>query len=307
MFRSVFFLSLFSSLFFGKIEDYFKKNVCQEESIDFQHVDHSYLINLDQRPEKLQDVYEKLSPYNLRPERFSAVYGWNLTFEQIRDVSLVFQPGMYSSGEVVYAMPPDLDSGGVVFDLGPSWYGHHCVSKWTSKGAIGCTLSHLSVLQDALDRGFETIWLLEDDICVVEDPRILSKLIEKLDDLVGKDGWDMLFTDHGRTYFNEEDPLTIVPMMWRPDLPFFDRQGLKKYEEVGDDFFEVGHRWGAHSIIFRKSGIEKVLNFYKERQIFAPIDNEYFFIEDLKAFALKYPIVSTYVGASDTTFHSFQN
>ena len=40
-----------------------------------------------------------------------------------------------------------------------------------SRGAIGIILSHLSVLQDAYDAGYETIWVMEDDVEVLQMPR----------------------------------------------------------------------------------------------------------------------------------------
>ena len=64
-----------------------------------------------------------------------------------------------------------------------------------ARGTIGIVLSHLSVLQDALDSGYDTIWVMEDDIQIIRNPRKLSKLIAKLDALVGKNGWDVLYTD----------------------------------------------------------------------------------------------------------------
>ncbi len=67
----------------------------------------------------------------------------------------------------------------------------HCLSR----GAIGIVLSHLSILQHAYDAGFETIWVMEDDIQVMRDPRVLSERIDQLDALVGKTNWDILFTD----------------------------------------------------------------------------------------------------------------
>ena len=60
----------------------------------------------------------------------------------------------------------------------------HCMSV----GTIAICLSHLSILQDAYDRGYKTIWVLEDDIQVApgKNPNILSELIEKLDQTVGE-------------------------------------------------------------------------------------------------------------------------
>ena len=72
---------------------------------------------------------------------------------------------------------------------GRTYFAHHM-----SQGAIGCVLSHLSVLQDAIDSGYKTIWVMEDDVEVVQDPRTLSGLIAALDGS-GKEKWDILFTD----------------------------------------------------------------------------------------------------------------
>ena len=69
----------------------------------------------------------------------------------------------------------------MVQQLGRTYF-CHCMSR----GAIGIVLSHLSVLQDAYDSGYETIWVIEDDIQVIQDPRLLSSLIDELDATVGK-------------------------------------------------------------------------------------------------------------------------
>ncbi|MFI5334690.1 MAG: hypothetical protein ACHQT8_05960 [Chlamydiales bacterium] len=49
-------------------------------------------------------------------------------------------------------------------------------------------LSHLSILQDAFDSGYETIWVMEDDIEVVRNPTFsptssisLTNWLEKMD------------------------------------------------------------------------------------------------------------------------------
>src|SRR5207237_6605093 len=74
---------------------------------------------------------------------------------------------------------------------GGKTYFVHCMAL----GAIGCSLSHISVLQDAYDSGYETIWVMEDDVEVLDDPHRLSDLVSELDTLVGPDRWDVLFTD----------------------------------------------------------------------------------------------------------------
>jgi hypothetical protein len=42
----------------------------------------------------------------------------------------------------------------------------------------------------------KAIWVMGDDIEVIQNPHVLSELTDKLDALVGNRGWDVLFTDH---------------------------------------------------------------------------------------------------------------
>ena len=44
-------------------------------------------------------------------------------------------------------------------------------------------------------QGYETIWVMEDDIEVLMDPEMISELIDELDAAVGKKRWDVFFTD----------------------------------------------------------------------------------------------------------------
>ena len=75
-------------------------------------------------------------------------------------------------------------------------------------------MSHLSILQHAYDAGFETIWVMEDDIQVMRDPRVLSERIDQLDALVGKTNWDILFTDR-----DIRDIMDIInPVFGLPDV-----------------------------------------------------------------------------------------
>ena len=60
----------------------------------------------------------------------------------------------------------------IMKEVGVAYYCHSL-----SRGAIGCLMSHLSILQDAWDSGYETIWIIEDDIKVVSNPHELSYLV----------------------------------------------------------------------------------------------------------------------------------
>jgi hypothetical protein len=63
---------------------------------------------------------------------------------------------------------------------------HH---NYPAVGMVGCTLSHLKVLIDALDRGFERILIFEDDVKLADDaPQRLSVALAQL-----PESWDIFY------------------------------------------------------------------------------------------------------------------
>jgi GR25 family glycosyltransferase involved in LPS biosynthesis len=164
-----------------------------------------------------------------------------------------------------------------------------------SRGAIGCTLSHLSVLQDAYDSGYPIIWVLEDDFFINKDPHLLGQSIDTLDALVGKNGWDVLYTDVSY-------PQRFIPSytkdIWRPDVSLF--PDLVRRDNIGKYFIQVRWRARTHSMVIRRSGMKKILDFLKERHLFSGYDNEIFLVPGIKIFELKDSIVGwRTVGNSD--------
>jgi len=173
-------------------------------------IDFIYVLNLDERPEKFEKCAQQLALWNIVPYRFSAVNGWKLSLETVNDVGVVFQPWM-STGTMGTYYETGIAQHEFVYKTGRSYF-CHCMSR----GAVGIALSHLSILQDALDSGYETIWVMEDDIDVLQNPHILSDLIEKLDGVVGKEGWDILFTDQDtKNSYGHYVPCT--GFAWRPN------------------------------------------------------------------------------------------
>ena len=55
-----------------------------------------------------------------------------------------------------------------------------------------------------------------------------------------------------------------------------------------------------HSMILKRSGAEKILNFFSKRGMFLPYDDELAFIPGLKMYNLKNPITSHQEEISDT-------
>ncbi|MBF8263343.1 MAG: glycosyltransferase 25 family er [Parachlamydiales bacterium] len=261
------------------IQKYLIKNQTLKTS-RIKNIDSVFLINLDQRPEKLERVLGQLEPFNIDPNRLPAIYGWTLLNAVYEDVGFKLQPGMEWKGSIFLRQSGSMR-------VNQACYGSAIYYPRMSHGAVGTYISQLSVLQNAYDAHFQTVWVLEDDVTVQTDPHQLSKYIEKLDQLVGPDGWDILYTDDG-THFEPFTPGTV----WRPDMPDINFDPFYEYSPAGADFYRIGGRCQAHSFIIRRSGIEKILNFAFQHGIYLPYDVEIAFVPGLRFFNLKANVVS---------------
>lgn len=283
--KIVFFL--FScSLLFGGIEAYFKSAPNKSGDHAIRNIDFIYMINLDQRPEKFERCVQQLGFYGIEPYRFSAVNGWELSLEAINDLGVPFEPwmagGMWAT---FYELPTEQHE--VIQAIGRTYF-CHCMAK----GAIGIVLSHLSVLQDAYDSGYERIWVMEDDIDLIRDPHCISDLVDQLDQIVGKGEWDILFTDPD-TKNGEGEYVPCSTFAWRPNFYPPQPERFSKRMEVGATFRRIGARFGAYSMIVQRSGMKKILDFIKAFKIFLPYDMDFTLPNDLRLYTLTYDVVST--------------
>ena len=268
------------------VEDHLKKAPNKSAAYSMPGIDFIYLINLDQRPEKLKESLDQLSYFQIHPYRFSAVNGWELSLEELNDVGLAYsvemERGILGTSYLEGFEPKDA----LIQNYGQNYF-CHCMSR----GAVGCALSHISIFQDAYDSGYETIWIIEDDIDIIRDPRMLPDLIAKLDALVGRDNWDVLFTDRDIRDANGNYSTTY----WagrRPDFIGFSQNDFAKKKLISPDFYEIGARSGSTSMILRRSGIQKLLQYFKTHQIFFPYDMEYIFPRGIKLYTVVEDIVS---------------
>ena len=122
---------------------YLKNTSLTEKNSGLEGIDCIYVINLDSRPEKWQRVNKLLQTNGLKANRFSGINGWDITIESRR--------------ELCWAYPIRL-----------------------SAGEFGCLLSHISVIKDAYKRGFNCIWVCEDDIEIVRKISRLPRLLRRL-------------------------------------------------------------------------------------------------------------------------------
>ncbi|HSX13221.1 MAG TPA: glycosyltransferase family 25 protein [Chlamydiales bacterium] len=253
------------------IEHYFNKIINRPEIHSLDGIDYIYVINLDERPEKFQSTLDQLSPYGITPYRFSAVNGWKLPLSAFSYLGVKYSPEMTSNhmGTSYLIEDQGMPSHEMVHLPGKTYF-CHCMSR----GAVGIVLSHLSVLQDAWDNGYETIWVMEDDIEVKKDPRFLPEVIKKLDDLLGHDGWDILFTDQD-TIGRDGKQVICTSFAWRPNFAPSNPYQFQYRQDISEDFRRLGARFGAYSMIVRRSGMKKILDFCKTYHIFMPYDMEF--------------------------------
>lgn len=278
-----------ASILHADISNYFKKCENKSDNHQMRNIDFIYVINLDKRPDRLEKTLVQFHPYGIYPYRFSAVNGYTFSLDKINDMGVKLTKKMRT------------DKPGIYYTINKDG---HLVVNWESMerlgrtyfglfpGAIGCALSHLSILQDAYDSQYETIWILEDDIEVLQDPRIISDLIDELDQEVGENNWDILFTDIDRR--NQDGTyMTCRPSgKYRPNYTPQNKKLFSLDKRISPHFRRIGERCGTHSMIVRRKGMKKILDFVKELNLFLPMDHEICYAEGIRLYALCEDIVT---------------
>lgn len=286
----------------------------EEDPQKIKNIDGIYIINIDGKERRFDQCLEQLSPYKISATRFPAVNGWSLPPQTIREVGLVFQEGMQEDDWVL--INKKKESRLLEHDfLRKELYGETVFFPWITLGGIGCALSHLSVLEYAYQKKDQRIWVMEDDVIVKEDPHQISLLIEKLESLVGQEGWDILYTDtdkRTRSIYPEEEDFEsdLKSDLWfysRPDVGLKEQKILAHREVISDDFVKIGSRIGAYSMIVNRTGMKKILDFLKSHHLFLPYDHELGVVPDLKMFNLRKDIISVATTEpSGTDYHQNQ-
>jgi len=281
-------LTLLKTSLSAEIQDFFKPALNKSENSKMAGIDYIYMINLDERPEKFSQSKNQLEAYNIYPYRFSAVNGWQIPLECINSLGITYISTMPESLKGTrYLAEDEGQPRHEPMILGENYFCYHM-----SRGAIGIVLSHLSILQDAYNAGYQTIWVMEDDIEVIQDPNMLTDLINQLDLLVGEKKWDVLFTDPDtkNQSGNYVDCSSYAP---RPNFKPAHPEKFASKKLVDPNFRKIGARYGAYSMIIRRPGIKKLLDFILKYRLFLPYDLEYIFPNNIHLYSLTFDVVST--------------
>ena len=214
-----------------------------EQNSGLDTIDCIYMLNLKERSDRWEEMTSRVKKHSLYINRVEAINGWLL------------------SQECRNQLP--IDS-----------------RRSLRQGEIGCLLSHMSIWKDALDRGFDRIWILEDDILFNSPPIDLLAILQELDSL--DPSWDILYTDTPSSFcvFPEHDHLVS------------DLKAMKKITNVSRNLIQIQGRWGTHSMIISRSGLEKLFQYFFENPIFGAVDYQMNFLMSLKKYACSRNIVS---------------
>jgi GR25 family glycosyltransferase involved in LPS biosynthesis len=279
------------------VQDHLKKAENKGTNHKMKNIDFIYMINLDKRPQKFAQCKEQFENYGIHPYRFSAVNGWELSIEAINDIGVKYKPGMTPLLATTYVVKNEkkIQSHEYMKEGDKTYFVHCC-----SLGGLGCSLSHISILQDAYDSGYETIWVMEDDIEIMENPHTLADRIDELDQLVGKGKWDVLLTDVDYR-IGVGKYLPAYGAAKRPDMDCSVKARFSdcytKTPQINAHFRKVAARFGTASMIIRRSGIIKLLNFSKTRNIFLPYDLENYLPAKIQRYGLTYDHVTNQLNA----------
>lgn len=263
------------------------------------------MINLDQRPEKFKSCLEQLAPYGILPFRFSAVNGWEKPLNELNKLGVNFGPGMPQ--DLWGTSYPEDKQGSPVHEvmhvLGKNYF-CHCMSR----GAIGILLSHLSILKDAHNSRYKTIWVMEDDIQVIKNPHIISSLVDELNRLVGHEKWDIFFTDQD-TKNSRGEYVICRAYARRPNFsPANPERFAASPKKISPLFRKITARYGAYSMVISKVGIKKLLNFFRHYHLFLPYDMDFCMPNDIQLYTVTEDVVSTIPNAlSDNGIQGYLN
>lgn len=224
-------------------------------------VDCLYVINLDERWERWEQTLQMCRQYGLHPNRVSAVNGWRIP-EQVQC-------------DLAFPHPRRLKG-----------------------GVLGCLLSHLSVLSDAKQRNFDLIWVLEDDVEILEDPRLLTEMLSTLSLLDPE--WDIFYTDVD-SRAPDKGYVRSLGSDFRPGEKVYSAVYYQKRFVMNEDIMQIRSRFGTYSMMVSSRGVRKILDYFSIRPVWTAIDIDIHYIPGIRQYATRRDIVTNIRGSSSDT------
>lgn len=245
------------------ITKYLKKSKQKLISSKINPVDCIYVINLDRRPEKWKRMKKLLDSADLQGNRFSAVDGMRISDEAQKELGGKYPVRML-------------------------------------KGEVGCLLSHVSVIKDAIDHDFDLIWVFEDDVEMVEDPKNMKPLVKALSSI--DPNWDILYTDIDSKHKTGETALALGTD-FRPDRRMaYPLEHYLRRTLVSADLMRIGQRYGMYSYLVSRKGMKKIYNYFSHVYLWTAIDIDIHYIPTIRQYSTTREIVTVWAHSpfSDT-------
>ena len=199
-----------------------------------KYFDHVYLLNLEKRRERFLTTDAKLKIFNIEYTRFGA-----------------------TDGSVMRKLHEKF-----------SQENHY----FTNSNYIACAISHLSIYADALEKGYNKILILEDDVLIHKDNTdFLSQVPENWKDLLY---------------------LGFIPLS--EDCSMWDYRQAKNF--ISSNVFIAENLWGLYSYGITASLMEKVLDVYDKD---FPMELDRYFVKHIQPNHCSYGISPQYFAASD--------
>lgn len=245
------------------VAKYLKKNKQPLMNSGIDRVDCIYVINLDRRPEKWKRMQSLLKGVGIKGSRFSAIDGLGISDETQKELA-----------------------------------GNYPVRML--KGEVGCLLSHVSVIKDAIDRDFNLIWVFEDDIELVEDPHVMTPLVKALSKI--DPNWDILYTDIDSKHSTGETALA-VGLDFRPDRRLaYPLEHYLRRTPVSADLMRLGQRYGLYSYLVSRKGMKKIYHYFTHVYLWTAVDIDIHYIPTIREYSTTREIVTiwTHSPFSDT-------
>lgn len=184
------------------------------------HFDKIYLLNLFRRPDRLAQSKSRLDLIGLNYQVFNGVDGSVMNF--------------------------------VWNKVGNEYF--------TNPAYLACSISHLSIYQDALSRGYERILIIEDD-------NMINKNIMGIFDEFNISEWsDLLYLGY--------IPLNDDCSMWD-----YNRYGINSENSISDRIFSPKNLWGLFAYGIRRSLMEEMVNIYN---LEFPMEIDRYFVQKIQ-------------------------